>query len=391
MFFHVFKYTLRALLKNRGLIFWTLVFPIAMAIFFNMAFSDIEKKEKFDAIDVAVVQNEYFENNSSFKEIFDSLSDDSNENKIFNTKYVSKEEAKLLLEKDEISGYVIFSEESQKISINKNGVNQTIFKFVVEEIVQSKDTADIIQSKVKNIMDNRGTVGFWGTVKAIMELMQSNNANLLDITESNLSYTMIEFYTLIAMTCLYGGILGAVCINWCLANMCNIGKRLSVTPVSKFKLVISSTLAGYVVQLIGVALLFAFTAGVLKIDYGSRIFEIILLAVAGSFAGLTMGVAVTVAIKASENAKTGILIGFTMLGCFFSGMMGITMKYVIDKNIPIINKLNPANMITDGFYALYYYDTLDRYYSNILSLCIFSGIMLTIAIVTLRKQKYESI
>ena len=88
---------------------------------------------------------------------------------------------------------------------------------------------------------------------------------------------------------------------------------------------------------------------------------------------------------------TGILIGFTMLGCFFSGMMGITMKYVIDKNIPIINKLNPANMITDGFYALYYYDTLDRYYSNILSLCIFSGIMLTIAIVTLRKQKYESI
>ena len=62
MFFHVFKYTLRALLKNRGLIFWTLVFPIAMAIFFNMAFSDIVKKEKFDAIDVAVVQNEYFEN-----------------------------------------------------------------------------------------------------------------------------------------------------------------------------------------------------------------------------------------------------------------------------------------------------------------------------------------
>ena len=50
-----------------------------------------------------------------------------------------------------------------------------------------------------------------------------------------------------------------------------------------------------------------------------------------------------------------------MFGCFLAGMMGVTMKYVIDKNVPIINKLNPANMITDGFYSLYYYDTLDRY------------------------------
>ena len=27
-----------------------------------------------------------------------------------------------------------------------------------------------------------------------------------------------------------------------------------------------------------------------------------------------------------------------MLGCFLSGMMGITMKYVVDTNAPIINK-----------------------------------------------------
>ena len=42
-------------------------------------------------------------------------------------------------------------------------------------------------------------------------------------------------------------------------------------------------------------------------------------------------------------------------------MMGVTLKYVIDKNVPIINLINPNNLITDGFYSLYYYDTLDRY------------------------------
>lgn len=89
--------------------------------------------------------------------------------------------------------------------------------------------------------------------------------------------------------------------------------------------------------------------------------------------------------------KTGILIGFTMLGCFLSGMMGITMKYIVDKNIPILNMINPASMITDGFYSLYYYDTLDRYVFDTLSLAIFTGVMIAIAYFGLRRQKYDSI
>ena len=80
-----------------------------------------------------------------------------------------------------------------------------------------------------------------------------------------------------------------------------------------------------------------------------------------------------------------------MLGCFFSGMMGITMKYIIDKHIPIINKINPASMITDGFYSLYYYDTLDRFYFDVASLLGFAFIMITISYFSLRRQKYDSI
>ena len=72
-------------------------------------------------------------------------------------------------------------------------------------------------------------------------------------------------------------------------------------------------------------------------------------------------------------------------------MMGITMKYMIDKNVPIINKINPASMITDGFYSLYYYDTLDRYFVNIAILIAFSVIAIFISYLCLRRQKYDSI
>jgi len=108
-------------------------------------------------------------------------------------------------------------------------------------------------------------------------------------------------------------------------------------------------------------------------------------------AGLSLGLIVGTVFKSNENMKTGIVIAVTMFGCFLSGMMGVTMKYVVDKNVPILNKINPASMITDGFYALYHYTTLSRYWFNIASLLIFAFVMMAISYLVLRRQKYDSI
>ena len=138
-------------------------------------------------------------------------------------------------------------------------------------------------------------------------------------------------------------------------------------------------------------LLFIYTIFILKVDYGNNLFLVILLTLVGSLAGLSLGICVGTVFKFNEGTKIGLVISITMLWSFLSGMMGITMKYIIDKNIPIINKINPASMITDGFYSLYYYTTLDRYYFNVISLVIFALIMLVISFISLRRQKYDSI
>ena len=85
------------------------------------------------------------------------------------------------------------------------------------------------------------------------------------------------------------------------------------------------------------------------------------------------------------------MIAITMLGCFLAGMMGVGMKYVIDKNLPIVNKINPANMITDGFYSLYYYSDYTRYWFNIGSLLVFTTILVIIACTKLGRARYDSI
>lgn len=393
MFIHNFKYSLKTLFRNRMLIFWTFAFPIILGTFFKMAFSNIENSEKLKIINIAIVNNEDFQNNKAFKMTFENLSDENNDDRLFSTQYTTQEDAKELLDKGEITGYMELKDNKPILTFATNGIDQTIFKYVTEEIAQTSNIVSSLSEEdiKKQIMSGNFNINYEEIINKNIDDTQNQDVNLTDISSKNLSYTMIEFYTLIAMTCLYGGTIGVVAINQNLANMSNKGKRLAVSAASKAKVILSSVCASYITQLIGVAILFAYTIFALKVDYGNNLGLVVALAMAGSLAGLSIGIFVGCVFKVAEGVKDGIIISFTMLGCFLSGMMGITLKYVIDKNIPIINKLNPAGMITDGFYSLYYYDTLDRYFFDLSSLLVFAFILILISYISLRRQKYDSI
>lgn len=391
MFWLNFKYTIKILFRNKILLFWTFIFPIILGLFFNMAFSDIENSEKFEAFDIAIVNNEDFKNNDFFVNSFNYLSE-NDETKIFDINYVSLDNAKKLLDEDKIVGYILFLDDDIKISVKTNGVNETIIKYVVDEI---KTNYNLIDDLAKKEIEKEYQLGNYdidyGMIYEEIGEIINKDVKINDVSRNNLSYTMIEYYTLIAMAALYGGIIAMFITNYSLPNMSAVGKRKSLMPISKIKMLISSLCASYVVQLIGLLLLFLFTIFVLKVDYSDKFIYIILLALIGSLAGLTIGLMIASIFRTNENAKTGILVAFTMAGCFLSGMMGITMKYIIDKNFPILNIINPAAIITDGFYSLYYYDTMNRYWFNIISLILFSVIMVIISAWSLRRQKYDSI
>lgn len=393
MFLHNFKYSLKTLLRNKGLIFWTFAFPIILGTLFNLAFSDIENKETLDIIDIAIVNNEEFKTDTYFTESFKVLSKKKEPNQLFNIKYTNLSTAQSLLKEKKITGYLLFENHEVKITVNDKGYNETILRFVVDELSSQKEMLETLTTK--EITDSYKTgnknVNYEKIYQDTLNLINSTIPKLNNISNSNLSYTMIEYYTLLAMACLYGALIAMFVTNKKIANMSSAGKRTSISPAHKKTLLLGSFLASYLVQLLGILILYLYTILVIKVDYGNNTFLVFLLLMAGSLAGLTLGVAISTILKSNENTKTGILISLTMLASFLSGMMGITMKYIIDTNIPILNKINPAAMITDGFYSLYYYSTLDRFYFNIISLLIFSVIMLFISYQGLRRDKYDSI
>ena len=167
--------------------------------------------------------------------------------------------------------------------------------------------------------------------------------------------------------------------------------RVNVAPTRKLKTFVSAISAASLIQLATILILLAYIAFVLRIDFGNQVGCLILLCVSGCVMGVSFGAMLCALIKGSEGLRTSILIGVSMLLSFLSGMMYVPVKYYVTQAIPAMAFINPLNVITDGFYALYYYRTHTRFFINVGVLWIFILLFATITIIRLRRLKYASI
>jgi len=390
MFFHNFKYSLKVLLKNKALIFWTIMWPIILGTMFNLAFSNLGNSSKLDIINLGIVDNNSYKEDAVLSSTLKELSNKKSKSYMFDITYGNEEQIKEKLKSKKIAGYIIKNKNTE-IIVKDNGINQSIIKTVVDQIYEYQDlTSSIIKDNIETSMLSGNYPDINKIHNSVLKQINENKNYLNDLSKKTNSI-VIEFYTLIAMSCLFGAMITSTVVSNYLANINKKGARITLSPTSRISLLLGGLLASFIVQLVGITLLLIYTGIILKIDYGSRLNLIIMLSFVGSLAGNSLGLLTgSIAFK-NENSRVGIVLALTMFGCFLSGMMGVTMKYLVDKNIPIINKINPANMITDGFYSLYYYDKLDRYYLNIISLLIFSFILFIISYFLMRRKKYDSI
>ena len=382
MFFHNLKYSLKSLIKNKGLLFWTFLFPLLMATLFNMAFGNWVESEKFESIDIAIIKNSYYEDNEVAKRVFESIS--SGEDRVFNITYVSDDVALKLLNDDKITGYIKYYDGGSDITVKSNGVSATIIKSVVDEI----DTYNVM---FNDLVEKELTSSF-DIDKAVTETIkkfENIQVKTKDVSVKKLDIAVIEYYSLLSMTCLYGGFIALTCISNSLASISSRGKRVEVAPTKKSVIILSSLLSSFIVQMIGVLLLLAYLK-LIGVNLYANVLGLMVVTVLGVLAGIAIGLLISVVNNKNEGVKFGIVIAVSMACSVLAGLTGVSLKYVVDSNFPIINKINPAAMITDGLYALYYED-ISRFNYNMISLIIFIVVLVFISVVSLRRKKYDSI
>jgi len=378
MFAQIFINRLKCLLRNRETVFWTVAFPLVLSVFFNLAFSNLDKSETFNPVNVAVVNDENYQNNIFFKAALNEVS--KGDDRLFNLMEVTEEEAERLLSSNSIDGYITVGS-SLKLIVGKSGINQNIIKSFIDNYLHTFSTVNNIL--VKNPAGSR----------ALFENLSQRVSYTREVSPSSAAPNNVlnYFYTLIAMACFYGCFWGMREITDIQADLSSLAARINTAPVHKMKAFIYSLCASLLIHLVEMAILLSFLRFVLNVDFGSRTGYVILTVILGSIAGLSFGAFVSALVKKSEGFKIGIMIGATMIGSFLAGMMYQNMKYIVAKKVPLLSYLNPVNLLTDAFYCLYYYDTLKRYAINMGLLTIFIIVFWTGTYLVIRRRKYASI
>ena len=383
MFSQMIKYRFLCQLRSKESIFWLLFFPMILSVMFYAGLRDIANGEKFEAVDIAVVDDAEFEKEKVMASIIENVSADDKESvdsdKIFVTQYVSKEEAEKLLDDNKVSAYIYFNDECNVV-FKKNGTKQTIVKKFFDIAIQKEKLfTEVARENNGNIPPN------------LLETINDSTSYIKDVSNKRgkADTVLQNFYSILGMVCMYGAATGCVAMNYLQTNQSALAKRNTVAPVSKMKQLLSYFLVDMLMNDVIVLLVLAFIRFALGIDFGNRTGLIIFTTIVGGTMGLSFGYFFASITKKSVEFKNNMVIGISMICSFLAGMMSNEVQYFVKQHAYIIDRINPVNLITESYYKLYYYTDLSKYYENIIILIIMTVLFAigTITVLTVQDKK----
>ena len=377
MLFHNIKYTFLSMIRTKEVIFWSLVFPLALATFMYLAFGKInEVTENLETIDVAVVEPVQ---NEMFDKILVEVS--NGESPLLNPMKMNSQDAVSALDGKEVDG-IIHVDDTISLSVRENGLNATILSSFVDRYLQNEAT--LTQIAKNNPL----------ALNSAIEALSDDTSYFKEekLTDGNTDNLSNYFYAVFAMSCLFASFTGISSMFSIQGNLSPLGQRRCVAPTKKLHVVLTLFLTNEIVQFAIELITFAYMSLVLGLDLSNKYPALFLLLFVASSFGLTMGMFIGSLKKpVTEGAKMGIGVAISMALSVMADLCVSGLMNTIEHTVPIINRLNPAALISDSFYALNTYSDYSRYTSNMVNLSAMTLILFTLTILTVRRNRYASI
>ncbi len=372
---HLIKYNILVKFRNFNMTFWPLVFPLILGTFFFFAFGNLNDAD-FETVQVAMVQES--DNNPLFRFYIEQV--EKSDSGLLNIREMDENTALTALKNKEISG-IYYNKMTPSLTVNAHGIPESILQSVLESYNNNLHT---IRSILKE--HPSGILAGLSQMADTRELVQE-----LSLGGKTIDGNSQFFYALIAMACLYGCFIGFGSAITLQANLTALAARRCVTPTHKLKLIVSEQIAAFLIGYVDVIILLFYLRNILKLDFQGQMGRMLLISLFGSLIGVSIGIFVGSFGKMSEGIKISIILAISMVCSFLSGLMNSSMKDLVEKHAPIINRINPAALISDAFYCINVYNDPARYYRNLITLAGMSIAFVLASFLLIRRNRYDSI
>lgn len=361
MFLHTFKNTFKLLIRDKSLLFWSLVFPIVLGFFFTIALVNITKSMNFEPIDLVVKED--LREDKYFDDFLKELEDED----------IIRINPGKSIDDEGITAYI---KDYDKIVFKKSGIYESIIEDILNAYLRKGAMAEKILRKNPTFD---------------LSYLSHRKSHIIDKSKHNLDFVNTFFYCLIGMQAMYGFSYGLLIIYRFEANLSTLAKRNAIAPLGRLTSLLSSICVGFIINFSVVLFTMLVFNKLYGVDFSDKLGPLILIGGLGSLFGVLFGILIGLSSKASIEVKNGLGIAISMVLSYLSGMMDSSMKLVIEENAPIINKFNPIALINDAIYSLYYYDGYDRYLENVKYLLILIIVFLGLTLILTRGRQYDSL
>lgn len=374
------KYRFIQMLRDYSSMFWSLLWPLILGTMFFIAFgnmgNDAAGDGNWEKIPVAYIAKDTSTGAATFESFLEGMDNDL----LLLKEYKNEKEALKALDNEKILG-IFYGEETPTLTVSKTGVNESILSSVIETYNQNAYLVRDVASRDQS------------AIPAMMESLQHYETFTKNVSlgGASLDPMLQYFFALIAYACLSGAFLGVQASFDSQANLSPLGARRSVTPTHKLSLVMIDFFVLFAIQFVSLLILTFYLTQVLKISLGNNLPGLLGVELMGSIIGVSIGIAIGTLSKASLGAKMGITVAFTLVPSFFAGLMFGNMKVIIENSVPILNRINPAAVLSDAFYCLGVFQDQARYTRSIIILAVMSTLCLLVAFLGLRRGRYDSI
>ena len=397
----MFTYYLRKTLRDKAYIFWSLAFPILLMTCFSVTFMGPAKGEvDFNPVETTMICTD--SGDSAFAEEFESvllnLADAEavkNSNMGYDHAVIkllevgSQEEAeKKILDKD-LQVLFLVNGEKETIDVKVgDGANMTTL-MVARSISESfRRNYTIMKDAAVSAPDRIGAV--IESLSESISVMKPKSTYLGD-NENSANVYLWYFYSTIVMGMFFNVTAGIHTVFDIQGDLSGYGMRTSVSPMKKWKILLSAFLARYVVAC---AITF-FSVTVMNrffdVPLGDRLPQIILFVLVGNLFAMSLGSIFGLFTKGDENQRDNKATALIMISVFLSGEMIVNLPGLLEKYCPIVNRINPATIMNFAFFRLVHYPTLHSFWMNMIKISLATVVFLTISILKLRREKYAAL
>lgn len=389
--------TVRVQLRRPSELVWVFAFPIILCTIFLFMFSSLSTDGLPEPVRVAVVADDAWDE-SVFLQVVDALASEDRSGGPLLEVHRTRDSttAKALVRRGDVIGY--YSANAQGgpaltlASSAPVGTSDAFFeadRSILDTIASSyAQNAALVE---KTLADDPSIAADPAAIERALGI--SAGIERVRLTHGTPDETVRYYYALLGMAALMAAEAGVLAVVRLQPAESDLAARVCSSGTSRVAQLTGALLGGWFVSMLALSLAFAYMRLVAGIDFSGRDALCIAGLAAASLLSTAIGALIGVLpLRGGPKAKMGMVTAFSCLMSLFAGLYGEGAMRLSDnlaRTFPASTWINPARLITDQFYALYYYDSLEPFALRAAACVGAASMMLGIACAATLRSSHE--